>query len=987
MFTNLTNLWRKIRGPRSMSASKRPRASRKSRRLFLEPLENRSLLATITVTTTVDDLTPNDKSVSLREAITAVNAGNDLGDPDITQQNPGTFGVNDTINFSITGSGVQTIHVGADASAAGIGLPPISKRVTINGYSQPGSSANANTTNQGGSTAVLLIELDGSGAVSSSDGLTINAGNSVVRGLVINRFQHAGIVLHSSSNVVAGNFIGTSAAGNADLGNGTDGVSIIDDFNGTVVDASSNTIGGTAPEDRNLISGNDSTGVLILANGSANLPAIHDNKVQGNLIGTDKAGTAKIGNTTGVRLESVFGRPVSDNLIGGTTAAERNVISANPNGNVFFVATINGLSRTEMNRVQGNFIGTDVTGAVGLANGGGAAGVTLGTGTTNNFIGGTGSGEGNVVAFNPGAGVEVDGGPGSAIILANSIFSNGGVGIDLGFDGVTQNDEATFPFDIDTGPNNLQNFPDLTSVTSTAGTTTIQGTLKSIANTTFRIEFFASTAADPSGFGEGYTFLGSKDVTTNATGDAPFTFTAPTPTGNVFTATATRTNGEGVLIETSEFSEAFTVAAPAPQADVQVTKSATSNSAVAGADLTYTITLTNAGPGDAQSVSLSDALPAGTTFVSVTQTSGPSFSLTKPSVGSVGTFSGSAATIGAGATASFTLVVHVNASTPDDTTLNNTAIVASTTPDTNTVNNSSTESTGVSAQADLQVTKSASASSVAAGGNLTYTITVTNAGPSDAQGVSISDALPPGTTFVSFAAPAGFTPATPAVNGTGTVTASATTLAVGQTASFQLVVRIGSTVPGGTIVTNTAQASTATADTNLANNSAPAIVQVEKPVTATGLTITLVGRQAKYRNEFGLYIVDDASGRIGNLRPGDAGYARAALSRAKVVFAANTKIGTTRTVQLPEGSFYGLYLIQNANTAQFLARNPSNRLGLKPLMFFSFRAANPDGLEHVRRLSVTRFGFEDLTFGGDRDFNDLIVDIRPQTASVARRRS
>src|SRR6478672_1372476 len=92
----------------SVSSRRRPNRSR-SRRLFLEALEVRSLLATITVTTTADDLTPNDHSVSLREAIKAVNAGNDLGDPDITAQAPGTFGTNDTINFNISGGGVQTI--------------------------------------------------------------------------------------------------------------------------------------------------------------------------------------------------------------------------------------------------------------------------------------------------------------------------------------------------------------------------------------------------------------------------------------------------------------------------------------------------------------------------------------------------------------------------------------------------------------------------------------------------------------------------------------------------------------------------------------------------------------------------------------------------------------------------------------------------------------------------------------------------------------
>ena len=98
--------------------------------------------ATITVTTVGDDLTPNDGSVSFREAITAINAGNNLGDPNIIAQNPGTFGTNDTINFNIPGAGVKTINVGSDPSASGIALPTIIKPLTINGYMQIGASAN-----------------------------------------------------------------------------------------------------------------------------------------------------------------------------------------------------------------------------------------------------------------------------------------------------------------------------------------------------------------------------------------------------------------------------------------------------------------------------------------------------------------------------------------------------------------------------------------------------------------------------------------------------------------------------------------------------------------------------------------------------------------------------------------------------------------------------------------------------------------------------
>src|SRR5438067_6702403 len=105
----------------------RGRSRLPSRRLFLEPLENRTLLATITVTTTADDVTPNDGTVSLREAITAINAGNAAGYPEISLQNPGTFGTNDTINFNLPSGGRQVIAVGTSPSAQNTPLPQVSK--------------------------------------------------------------------------------------------------------------------------------------------------------------------------------------------------------------------------------------------------------------------------------------------------------------------------------------------------------------------------------------------------------------------------------------------------------------------------------------------------------------------------------------------------------------------------------------------------------------------------------------------------------------------------------------------------------------------------------------------------------------------------------------------------------------------------------------------------------------------------------------------
>src|SRR5205807_6447754 len=108
--------------------------------LQVELLEPRLAPAIITVTTTADDIIPNDGNVSLREAITAISAGNNLGDPDIIVQNPGTFGTSDAIHFNIPGNSPFQINVGSSASALGIALPQIVKPVIIDATTQTGFS-------------------------------------------------------------------------------------------------------------------------------------------------------------------------------------------------------------------------------------------------------------------------------------------------------------------------------------------------------------------------------------------------------------------------------------------------------------------------------------------------------------------------------------------------------------------------------------------------------------------------------------------------------------------------------------------------------------------------------------------------------------------------------------------------------------------------------------------------------------------------------
>ena len=400
----------------------------------------------------------------------------------------------------------------------------------------------------------------------------------------------------TKSNKVQHNFIGTNLAGTAALPNNA-GVQI---FGG----AASNTIGGTTASVRNVISGNNFQGIAISGNGTKS------NTVAGNFIGTNKTGTTALPNTAaGI---SLFGKAKS-NIIGGATAASRNVISGNLNQGITisdssttsnqilsnFIGTnaagtaalpnswsgidiftgaasniIGGSGKgnvisgngnygialsgtgTSLTNVQGNFIGLNAAGTAGIPNS--FSGVILFNGAQGNLIGNATTGAGNLIAFNGFSGIDVfDSTTIGNDFNANSIYSNSGLGINLvggsenGF-GVTANDLN----DPDTGPNQLQNYPVLTSANSSA---VIQGSLNSVPSKPYRIDFFSTPTADASGFGEGQTWIGAVNVTTDASGNASFNpdFTASLTTGSVVTATATGT-GTGAF-GTSEFSAAITV--------------------------------------------------------------------------------------------------------------------------------------------------------------------------------------------------------------------------------------------------------------------------------------------------------------------------------------------------------------------------------------------------------------------------------------------
>jgi uncharacterized repeat protein (TIGR01451 family) len=237
-------------------------------------------------------------------------------------------------------------------------------------------------------------------------------------------------------------------------------------------------------------------------------------------------------------------------------------------------------------------------------------------------------------------------------------------------------------------------------------------------------------------------------------------------------------------------------------ADLSLTKTDSPDPVIAGTNLTYTITVTNGGPDVAANASWTDTLPAGTTFVSLPAVAGWSCT-----TGATVSCSNPSFAVGS---AVFTLTVAVDPGVAAGTVLSNTATAASDTGDPDTDDRSDTAMTTVATAADLTVTKTDAEDPIVPGGTQTYTITVTNNGPSPALSVSLDDTLPTGTTFLSLASPGGWSCTTPAVGSGGTVSCSTAALAVGSPAVFTLQVVFDVGLAEGTVVTNEATVSSAT---------------------------------------------------------------------------------------------------------------------------------------------------------------------------------
>ncbi len=321
----------------------------------------------------------------------------------------------------------------------------------------------------------------------------------------------------SRDGAIDNNKIGTDAAGAAARGNGDCGIYVA----GSCV---SNTIGPG-----NLISAN--TNDCIRLEGSN----VTHTTIVGNWIGVDAYGASALPNLNGINLNSA---PL--NTIGGTNSGDANVIAGNSSRGIY----IHGVSAVS-NIVRGNHIGVDISGSIPIGNS--SHGIHIADGASNNIIGGLPDGAGNIIANNGACGVRVASGSGNTI-LRNSIFANEDLGIDLDVDGVTTND----PGDEDTGANNIQNFPVITSVSNDGVNLRTIGYLSSRTNRLYMVDLFAVTGPDQSGYGEGETSLVRFAVQTYSDGRGGFTnvIALPDPIPNFITATASDIN-DG---DTSEFS-------------------------------------------------------------------------------------------------------------------------------------------------------------------------------------------------------------------------------------------------------------------------------------------------------------------------------------------------------------------------------------------------------------------------------------------------
>lgn len=472
-------------------------------------------------------------------------SGIDVGGPGLsgTAKILGAYIGTDAKGTKDRGNGSHGVVV-RDLASVTIGGGTKKQRVVISG--NDGDGVRLGQTDVGGAASTIVGSRIGTNAKGKAalpnlgDGIHwsyawgatiggLNVGPSDNRANLISGNGGAGIALDanclpicSATNVIEGNFVGTNARVTAALPNADEGI-LLQDTGGTLI----------GDQVGNTISGNGADGVR--------LSGVEGATVQSNAIGAGANFQSVIPNGgDGIDVQPSLGQI----LIGGQ-GNEGNFIGGNEGNGIRVASAAIG--------IQGNLVGIGPA-LNDIGNSGN--GILVAGGDAR--VGGTQAGESlNRIAFNDLAGVGVSG-DGISGISANSIHDNGGLGIDLGLDGPTPND----PLDADTGPNYLQNRPEITSVISTGFSTDITVELDSVAGAPthpFRIELFSDPAGtcDAAG-GEGDTYLGSVPLTTDGSGhgSAPVSL-LPLPAGTELSATAT--DASDVFPWTSEFSACLSV--------------------------------------------------------------------------------------------------------------------------------------------------------------------------------------------------------------------------------------------------------------------------------------------------------------------------------------------------------------------------------------------------------------------------------------------
>jgi hypothetical protein len=484
--------------------------------------------ATFTVANTDDS-----GAGSLRQAIT-----------DATAAGAGAH----TITFNIPGAGPHTITPASALPSIGNSNVTLPQSITIDGCSQPGSQCGSfpldlrvriNGINSGSTASDAVLRV-----LKTTNGITIrglsitDAPSAAIRGM---RTAYDGQFTHPDDMNLEYNYIGLAPDGTA-AGNGQ-GVSLYHSAGakGMNRDRIAN----------NIIGSNTANALATYAISTFSVPALaEDIVIENNYIGLDPTGTAARPNGNGLSVVLTSGARVSGNRIENNTGFGIEARRANQNLLIRDNSLVNnggvGIAFAPGLITSPAFVGP-VTVQGNTITGNGLDGITT-TNASNITIGGVTAGQGNIIANNSGKGVVVGANLAdtstNVAIRGNSIYSNGGLAIDLANDGVTPNDAS----DPDTGPNTLLNFPVLTKVEH--GSVVVTGTYQGAANQTYTLDFYASQTGDSSGYGPGQTWVGADTVVTDSAGNAAFQFTFGTniPPGQTMSATTTDSSGN-----TSEF--------------------------------------------------------------------------------------------------------------------------------------------------------------------------------------------------------------------------------------------------------------------------------------------------------------------------------------------------------------------------------------------------------------------------------------------------